>query len=67
MTNKVEKYFLNVSEAADLIGCHTNTIRKHIRAGSLPAYQVIGQQYRIDKDELIEWVRQHKMPAAATE
>jgi excisionase family DNA binding protein len=46
---------LTVHETADRLRSSEHTIRRLIRSGELPALRV-GQQYRIDGDELERWL-----------
>lgn len=58
MTSKTEKRenlqdlaYLSIAEAAELLGVHPNTIRNHIKDGSLKAGRA-GQQWRIRREAL---------------
>ncbi len=44
---------LRIEEAAALLGCHPNTVRRAIRAGELPAVQVGARTTRILRDVLL--------------
>jgi excisionase family DNA binding protein len=54
-----DSVLLKASEAAELVGCHVETIHRRIREGSLPAVR-IGDgpkaQVRIDSADLAEWL-----------
>ena len=47
------KKHYSIEEAADLLGLHTNTIRRMIKRGDLPATKY-GRQWRIKKEDLTE-------------
>lgn len=53
MTN--EKEFLNLSEAALLLGRSLNTVRKWVESGELPVKK-IGRCYIVSKEALRAWV-----------
>jgi excisionase family DNA binding protein len=48
--------FISVSEAAEVLRSHPNTIYKMCRSGKLPAIKV-GREWRIDKSQLDEYVK----------
>jgi|TARA_B100001750_G_C15040885_1_gene366564 excisionase family DNA binding protein len=58
MNNK--STYLTISEAADLIKVHHQTIRKLISNGDVSAYR-LGKQYRIDRVELESFIRRKKV------
>lgn len=47
----VEKTTYTLAEAADLLSCHKETLRRAIKSGSLSAAK-IGKEYRISKTDL---------------
>ena len=47
----VEKTTYTLAEAADLLSCHKETLRRAIKSGSLRAAK-IGKEYRISKADL---------------
>lgn len=51
MTRTVERRFISIAEAADYLGVHTRTIRRHISSGSIAGYR-IGHLIRVDLDEI---------------
>ena len=57
MTTPLEsKRLLSVEEAAEYWGCHPDTIRRHMRAGTIPSMK-LGRVFRISRqalDDLIE-------------
>ncbi len=63
MTTSLEnKRLLSVEEAAEYYGCHSDTLRRHLKAGSIP-YMKIVRVFRISRqvlDDLIE--NQAKLP-----
>jgi len=52
----MEKKFLTIREAAELISFSVPAIKKMIAAGKIPCYKVGGKRL-FDRDELIEWVK----------
>jgi excisionase family DNA binding protein len=48
---------LTLQEAADLVGCHYQTLYKRVRSGELPAL-VAGGSYRINREDLDAWLRE---------
>ena len=60
---------LSISDVAGLLGVTEKTIYRWIGKGKLPAYR-IGQQYRFNRAELLEWANAHRVavvPDAITE
>jgi len=55
----MEKKFLTIQEASDLIRLKIPTIKKLISLGRIPSYKVSGKRL-FDRDELIEWVKSQK-------
>ena len=51
--------FYSIGEVAELLGLSWRTIKRRIESGDLKAAQ-IGQQYRIDKDDLIAFLESAK-------
>lgn len=51
---------LTFEEARRFLRLHRGTLYKLIRKGDLPAFRV-GKQWRIDKDELIDWLRKQQV------
>ena len=64
MKHSKNNKLLTVGEAAKLLRMHINTLRRYIKEGIVPAYKIAKNTYRLDRDELIDWVREHKMPVA---
>ncbi len=61
--SKIEtKRLLSVDEAAEYFGCHSDTMRRHIRAGTIPSLKLgrISRISRIVLDDLID--SQAKLP-----
>ncbi len=46
--------FLNVFEAAELLGIHVQTLRKLSRRGSIPCFKV-GRDWRFRREALVRW------------
>ena len=55
----MEKIFLTIQEAAELIRLKTPTIKRLVAMGKIPSYKVSGRRL-FDRDELIEWVKSQK-------
>jgi excisionase family DNA binding protein len=55
----MEKIFLTIQEAADLIRLKVPTIKRLVSLGKIPSYKVSGKRL-FDREELIEWVRSQK-------
>ena len=54
---KVDKTTFTLAEAAELLSCHTETLRRAIKAGGLRAAK-LGKGYRISKTDLEDfWKR----------
>lgn len=51
---------LSISDVADLLGVTEKTIYRWIKKGRLPAYR-IGQQYRFNRSELLEWANTQRV------
>lgn len=49
--------FVSLAEAAKTLGMHTFTLRKHFKAGNLPAPIRIGRRLKYDLDELVQAVK----------
>jgi excisionase family DNA binding protein len=58
-----QKLAYSPKEAAELLGLHLNTIRKHIQAGNIPAKK-LGQRILIPARALEDWL-QNNPPAGA--
>lgn len=56
-SQQVAAEFLTVAEAASHVRSHAETIRRAIRAGSLPANRV-GSSWRIRQTDLDSWINQ---------
>lgn len=54
----IEQYGMTVSlaQAAEILGCHPETVRRMHRAGRLPGHRV-GRAIRIFVPELVNWIR----------
>lgn len=46
---------LDLNQAAELLGVHTETVKRHARAGSMPAAKVAGK-WRFVRSQLLAWV-----------
>ena len=55
MAKTIARRFLSIAEATQYIGCDERTLRNHIASGDLTGYR-IGRVYRLDLDELINWM-----------
>lgn len=53
MAKVTNQEFVSLSEAADMVGAHRQTIFRYIKNGRLPA-QMVGNQYIIDSNVLKE-------------
>lgn len=51
-----ESTLLTLQEAADVVGCHYQTLYRRVRSGELPA-MVAGGSYRISRDDLDAWLQ----------
>ncbi len=52
--------FLNVPEAAALLGVSDKTIYRHVKQGHVPFYRV-GDQYRFSRAELLAWATSRRL------
>lgn len=50
-----DQVVLNTQAAAEMLGVHTETIRRLARKGELPSFKV-GKDWRFRKDVLMEWM-----------
>lgn len=50
-----DKDMLNAEQAAEIVGCHRNTINRAAKLGELKATKV-GRAYIILRSDLIEWL-----------
>ncbi len=55
----MEKIFLTIQEAADLIRLKVPTIKRLVAMGKIPSYKVSGKRL-FDRQELIDWVKSQK-------
>lgn len=65
--NERELVYLDVAQAAELVGVHPRTLRKLIATDGLPGVRV-GQLWRFPRHELIAWLERRrgaKPPAKA--
>lgn len=53
--------FVSLAEAAKTLGMHTYTLRRHFKAGNLPAPVRIGRRLKYDLDELVQTVKSQKL------
>ena len=51
---------LNVSQAAEFLGVHTETVRRLARKGELPAFKV-GRQWRVKRELFERWMEEQSM------
>lgn len=56
----MKKQLLTFNEARDFLRINKGTLHKLIRNGAIPAFRV-GNLWRIDKDELIDWLKKQNM------
>lgn len=52
--------FLTVTEVAEMIGVHRNTVKNWIEEGALPAWRTPGNHYRISKSALYSWLKERE-------
>src|SRR5512137_1313822 len=55
---------LTVRDAARVLGVAEQVLERWVRRGELPA-QLVDDQYRFNRVELLEWAAQRKMPVSA--
>jgi excisionase family DNA binding protein len=51
------KEVMNLSEAAEFMGVHENTLRKYAQNGTLPCRK-LGTRWLFSKRSLIEWIEE---------
>jgi excisionase family DNA binding protein len=56
------KEVLTTSEAAKILGFHTNTMKNWLRKGKMPSFKTFGGHYRIRIGDLLNVLREHNMP-----
>jgi len=62
MSEFESKRLLSVDEAAEYFGCHSDTMRRHMKAGTIP-YLKIGRISRISRKKLDDLIdSQAKLP-----
>lgn len=54
------KQFITVKTAAETADVSTQTVRRWIQTGTLPALKVSARLYRIDPDDLTAFLSGHK-------
>lgn len=64
MNSKTNDEILKFREACEFLRFSENTVRRMLVAGELPVYKVHGR-LRFLKSELIDWLKQHKVPKNA--
>jgi excisionase family DNA binding protein len=57
--NLMNKIFLNHDEAAELLRISKPTLDRYIAQGKTPSYKIEGRRI-FDRNELIEWVKDHR-------
>ncbi|MFZ2228291.1 MAG: helix-turn-helix domain-containing protein [Candidatus Nanopelagicaceae bacterium] len=62
--NEANLEYLKIKQAADLLGCSTDTIRNRIEDGSLAAYRFGGRLIRVKKSDLEKLF--HLIPSAVS-
>jgi len=55
----VEKKFISIKEASQLLSISVTKINMLIKEDKIPSYKVNGKRL-FDKDELIKWVKSHR-------
>jgi predicted DNA-binding transcriptional regulator AlpA len=55
----IERKYMNLEELKDFLGVNHQTVYNFRRAWGLP-YIKIGATVRYDRDEVIEWMAQHR-------
>ncbi len=55
--------FISVGFIARCCGVSNTTVLRWISAGELPAFRLPGGHYRIERDNLSEFLGRHSMPA----
>jgi len=51
---------LTVAQAAERLNTSARTVRNYINSGRLPAIQIATREWRIEEDDLEEFIRLHK-------
>ena len=59
-----EATMLTLQEAADVVGCHYQTLYRRVRNGDIPAL-VAGGSYRIRREDLDAWLEERDQRAGA--
>jgi excisionase family DNA binding protein len=50
---------LTARQVAELLGVHENWVYDHAASGDLPSYKIGGSR-RFDRDQVDEWIEQHR-------
>ena len=53
--------FVTVKKLSEMIDVPEWTIRKHIREGKFPAYQIDGKQYLLKVEEVTSIISEHRV------
>lgn len=47
------KVFITIAQAADILGCHPQTVRRLISVGKLPAFRLGPRAVRLQRDDVL--------------
>lgn len=65
--NPAQAVYRSVQEVAELLGMSERQVRALIKREDLPAFR-FGREYRVNDDELVTWIEDHRIvPAQAKE
>jgi PTS system nitrogen regulatory IIA component len=54
---------MKVKEIAEYLRVNSNTVRRWIRKGEIPAFKV-GTDYRFKRDEIDKWIAEKTLPTS---
>jgi|GEM_PF-3372704 len=57
---------ITLYDAAEILGVSHRTIKRYVTTRMLPAYLLPGDEYRVSRRQLTEWVRGRYLPPEGT-
>lgn len=53
----MDRLFLTIKEAAELVGCHRSQIDSLVKRNKIPYARISQRVVRFDREQLIQWMR----------
>lgn len=60
----VSETYLNAKQAAAVLGCHEDTVKKYAAEGTIPATRTIGRHWRFRREDLEPFIGLVGRPAS---